>query len=147
MTSQRKVEANRANALRSTGARTLQGKARVRQNALRHGLATSVLKNSTISAEVERLAKIIAGEDPKPAKFEQAMVIAETELTLLKIRAVRAELINGNSLRLAGQTLSAEALREQAVFVAAMPALLKLDRYERRALSRREQAMRDCSGL
>ena len=38
MTSERQKAANRANALRSTGPRTLQGKAAVRFNALRHGL-------------------------------------------------------------------------------------------------------------
>ena len=147
MTSQRKIEANRRNALRSTGARTRQGKARVRQNALRHGLATRVLKDLTISAEVERLANIIAGKNGNPSKFEEAIVIAETQLTLLKIRALRAELINNNSSRLVAEPVSGKQLHEQAAFLAAMPALLKLDRYERRALSRRERALRDFSRL
>ena len=38
MTSQRKAEANRKNALKSTGPRTSEGKAAVRLNAMRHGL-------------------------------------------------------------------------------------------------------------
>jgi hypothetical protein len=38
MTSDKKVEANRRNALKSTGPRTPEGKAVVRLNALRHGL-------------------------------------------------------------------------------------------------------------
>src|SRR5215217_4256734 len=38
MTSDKKTEANRRNALKSTGPKTLEGKAAVRLNALKHGL-------------------------------------------------------------------------------------------------------------
>ena len=37
MTSEKKAEANRRNALKSTGPKTPEGKAAVRLNALRHG--------------------------------------------------------------------------------------------------------------
>ena len=43
MASQKQVEANRQNALRSTGPRTEEGKARSRRNGLRHGFAAEVL--------------------------------------------------------------------------------------------------------
>ncbi len=44
MTSDRKAEANRQNALNSTGPKTPEGKAAVRHNALKHGvLAQQVL--------------------------------------------------------------------------------------------------------
>jgi hypothetical protein len=38
MTSDRKAEANRQNALKSTGPKTLEGKTAVRLNAVKHGL-------------------------------------------------------------------------------------------------------------
>jgi hypothetical protein len=51
MTSTKKIEANRQNALRSTGPRTRDGKLRVAQNAIGHGL---------LSRET-----LVPGEDPK----------------------------------------------------------------------------------
>src|SRR5438045_1517954 len=48
--SQRKIEANRANALKSTGPRTAEGKTRSSMNALKHGLRARTL--------------ILPGEDP-----------------------------------------------------------------------------------
>jgi hypothetical protein len=40
MTSEKKAEANRRNALKSTGPKTLEGKAAIRLNALKHGILT-----------------------------------------------------------------------------------------------------------
>jgi hypothetical protein len=63
MTSLRQLEANRLNALQSTGPRTEAGKGRSRQNALRHGLtAETVIPNL---------------EDPEDYKAFEATVIAD----------------------------------------------------------------------
>ena len=43
MTSQRKIEANRRNAARSTGPRTEAGKKKVSLNAVKHGLTATTL--------------------------------------------------------------------------------------------------------
>src|SRR4051812_10868470 len=48
-----RLAANRANAARSTGPRTEEGKARSRANAMTHGLAAEVVR----TAEEERAAK------------------------------------------------------------------------------------------
>ena len=48
MTSEAKIAANRRNAERSTGPRTASAKARVRRNALRHGLAALVVEDPAV---------------------------------------------------------------------------------------------------
>ena len=51
MTSYRQIEANRRNALRSTGPRTEAGKLQSRRNAVRHGLAAETVIGSLEDAE------------------------------------------------------------------------------------------------
>src|SRR5262249_21705911 len=63
MTSARQQEANRRNALKSTGPRTLSGKLVSRRNALRHGLTAETL--------IEPL------EDPKVYRAFEAAIVAE----------------------------------------------------------------------
>jgi hypothetical protein len=54
MTSPRQFEANRINALKSTGPRTLEGKRASRRNALRHGLTAETLIEPLEDAESYR---------------------------------------------------------------------------------------------
>ena len=61
MTSEAKIAANRRNAQRSTGPRTAPAKARVRRNALRHGLAALVVGDQAVATEVGRVAAAICG--------------------------------------------------------------------------------------
>ena len=59
---QRRIEANRANAQKSTGPRTEQGKARSRANPWKHGLTASML--------------VITGEEPEEFDELRAALIA-----------------------------------------------------------------------
>jgi hypothetical protein len=45
-----------------------------------------------LPAEVDRLATAIGGENADAAQREQALIIAESELTLLRVRAVRTRI-------------------------------------------------------
>jgi hypothetical protein len=63
MTSQRQLEANQANAKRSTGPRTLDGRARSRMNAVKHGLT----------------AKYIVIGDEDPDEFEALRADLESD--------------------------------------------------------------------
>ena len=60
VTFNRKLEANRRNASRSSGPRTPGSKLRSRQNARRHGLATPVENDSEVKASIECVVAILA---------------------------------------------------------------------------------------
>jgi len=96
VTSARQREANRANAKASTGPKTAKGKARVSGNARRHGLAISVTLDPLWGAEIEPLARRIAGDAvDDPDLLEAARRIAEAQADLARIRNTRHQLIEG----------------------------------------------------
>jgi hypothetical protein len=75
MTSQKKIQANQRNAMKSTGPKTPQGKARVSENAVVHGLTSQkVLLRGEDAAEHERLREeAVAYYQPKGAMEERAV--------------------------------------------------------------------------
>jgi hypothetical protein len=139
MTTDRQTEANRANAKRSTGPRTAPGRARASRNSFRHGLAVGIAHDPKLSANAERLAQKIMGADNDSHRLRYARIAAEAEIDLQRVRKARTQLINMLARRFGNPDELAS--RAQA-FLQASPQLLKLDRYERRALSRRKRAIR-----
>lgn len=85
MASERKQQANRNNAMRSTGPRTERGKLRAKLNALRHGLATK----QAAFPEIERMAKAICGRGASRLQYEEALNVAESQFVLLAVRDAR----------------------------------------------------------
>ncbi|WP_368508497.1 hypothetical protein [Bradyrhizobium lupini] len=124
MTSIRQIEANRANAKRSTGPRTMPGKVRSSRNALRHGLATSCKPDAPTFAAAIRAG---LGCEIGP---ETAAAVADAKCELWRVRLVRHALLAA----LGGDPVGDVARRLEA-----------LERYERSALAAQKRAFRSLS--
>ena len=93
MISERKLRANRANSRRSTGPRTIAGRAAAARNSRRHGLAIPIPSAPALSAEVEAMAQMIAGDEFLEL-IEAARRIAEAEVDVIRVRRARKELLS-----------------------------------------------------
>ena len=89
MSSQAQVAANRANARKGRGPRSAVGKTRASRNALRHGLAAISRRNPAYFPEIGRMASAYCEGDTDPLLFEQALIIAESDIILICLGAER----------------------------------------------------------
>jgi hypothetical protein len=172
MTSERKISANRANSRASTGAKTRDGKHRSARNALRHTLSLPVHSDPKLSEAVETLAGQIAGSGSKPGVEHLARHIAEAQIDLCRARHARHQFLSrllqdphlassahanpelpmlSSVLRTGaadtpfvelGNNKASEGPHKFAVILSQIKKILAINRYERRALSRRKFAIR-----
>ena len=117
---------NKCRALRS-------GRATSRNNARRHGLAIAIGSDPAFRDDIEILAKLLAGGREDVVEF--AREAAEARLDLARIRKIRPGLFWMRYFNNAAST-TREDRREFAEQFA------RLERYERRAFSRRKRALR-----
>lgn len=91
MASERKRQANRRNAQKSTGPRTARGKSIVSRNALRHGLMSQRVPVLPFENEFEYRALADAMErDLRPKGILQREVVTQLTQTLWKLRRIPA---------------------------------------------------------
>jgi hypothetical protein len=133
----RRLFANRANARKSSGPRTSVGKARAARNALRHGFERLVVCHGGYGADVEVLARIIAGGDASKERFACACRIAAAQLNLKQVRDARQELLAATGPDIVGAIVGAIVDRKL------LSKLVPLNRYEQRALARRRFAIQE----
>jgi hypothetical protein len=115
MTSFRQIEANRRNALRSTGPKTEEGKRESRRNALRHGLTAETVIDGLEDCEDYRAfeAAVIADYDARTA-VERELVL---RLASLLWRLRRIILIETDLLK-----IQSEIVRERRALFPRPPA-------------------------
>ena len=133
MPSERKIAANRSNAKKSTGPRSDAGRQVSRRNALRHGLAVDIRTDPAYSEDIEQLAKILSHARGRQNVSDNARDAAEAVLDLSRIRKVRAFLF---------ETIYFPDAASQDCLLELNEKLAQLERYERRAFSRRNRALR-----
>jgi hypothetical protein len=160
MATERQRAANRANAQRSTGPKSHAGKKRASQNAYRHGLSACILLGPDWITNVEDLAREIV--DSTGGQIDHARSIAHAQLEVLRVRSISTAVVTQilADRDHGGRTTSADR-KELAVARAepenesaltpdginrALAALKALDRYERRAISKRRRIVRHCLG-
>jgi len=175
MATERQIAANRRNARSSTGPTTTAGKRRSSRNALRHGLSSCLAVSG--SADVEALVHLLIGRDAESDLGEIARDAARAHLNLVRVREVKADVFDRiyqfgvlkpapRSRPLAEIRYVLRRLDEPCVRLPAtetmpddeeeraaeairrlLPELRKLDRYEKRAFSAKQTALRklaDC---
>lgn len=184
--SKRALEARRANAQRSTGPKTVDGKKSVAKNALKHGLSLPI----TYFPDFRERIDVLAGEVLKDfdatcgelkisaSVYNAAMAFADAQLDLERIRAARIEVLGSEIVSVVMPTkadhrrammiakyMSTPEKAAETVLLASLPRnkrsnpptpkkyatlaslLLKMDRYEKRALARRHRALLELEEL
>src|SRR5271170_5565340 len=129
MASEKQIAANRANAMRSTGPKTLAGKLASSRNAFRHGLSGLLRLDPINSVTVDAIALAVVGAQASEQQLKSAAEFAKAQLELQRIRSMRTGMMEEIDLN----NIDTQDLRR----------ISSLDRYERNCLTLRRRAARE----
>jgi hypothetical protein len=125
MASEKQIAANRANALKSRGPRSVGGKVRASRNAICHGLAANIWKEASAVVSIERLTQLFCAGGHSE-KMARVAALAEYKAGL--VRKARSSI--GEQICEAAEGGGPEkSLAENLVL------LQSIDRYEKRIAS------------
>jgi len=110
----------------------VQGKARASRNARRHGLSVPGYRASAVAADIGEFALQLVGDAASRTEIDLARAAAEAQLELARI---------GREKQLLLEVLMSDVSSPDT------HAIRRLDRYERRAKSRRKRALSKLSQL
>ncbi|MDH2404337.1 hypothetical protein QCM77_30940 [Bradyrhizobium sp. SSUT18] len=127
MATEKQIRANRENAKRSTGPKSLAGRIKSSRNALRHGLSIPAAISPPAGTQAYGLAELLTPEGASQLQRLAALEMAQAQAQLLRIAAVRKALL----AKLALQSPSLEQVKRLAA----------LERYECRAQRQRRRAI------
>jgi hypothetical protein len=128
MATQKQFAANRANAERSTGPKSLPGRMKSSRNAYRHGLSSPMPIDALASESFETIIHALTDGRSRAEQQQAATEFAQAQLELWRVGQVRHQLIREIDL---GNTDPRDLRR-----------LLTLDRYDRFARSAQRRASR-----
>lgn len=162
MASERQISANRRNAQKSTGPKTTLGKKRSSKNSYKHGLSLPVC-NVGSQKQVEELLHLLAGDALDAEILGLAERAADAQADLVRVREVKTAVLKRTLMQTQrGNRTQPEPLasltpmligegEEEQQFVKAvqhiLPELTAINRYERRAASRRNRAIHELASM
>jgi hypothetical protein len=126
MVTEKQLAANRANAQKSTGPKTAAGRLKSSRNAFRHCLSLPLRLDMVTMEKADAIARLLTPDQADAEQLTAATEVAQAQLELLRIRAVRTKLMAEVDLT----SGNLEQLRR----------LVALDRYERFPATRRRRA-------
>jgi hypothetical protein len=145
VTTARQKLTNRANAQRSSGPKTISGKLASSRNARTHSLTSHPIGDQPQVA-VERLAHAFAAGRQGEMVRHYALVAAESTFEIARVRSIRAGML-GQIERSDGSAPPIVPRQDSRLREELIGRVARLERYERRALSRRKSAMRSLEKL
>jgi hypothetical protein len=131
MASEKQIAANRRNAQRSTGPKSLLGKMRSSRNARRHGFSGGQVLDKASMRRLNALKEKLLKEHPSPGAEHAADAFARAEIQISKIRAKQSQMLL--DLSRVPSVDQEKAIRRLAA----------LDRYDRYAMTERGRAYKE----